>query len=901
VRRVFRTKLLLPQVDDMLSRPRLLGFPRPRVLVVLAPAGAGKSVFLAQWAADQAASHVFYHLDEQDQQAAVFAAHVLTGFKSVWPDWQAPEEAWEEPGTLAVELVNEAAARPPVILVLDQLEAAFGQAWLADFLAVLLKYAPPSFTLALGSRTPLPVDLSAAGRAARLVTATDLAMTEAEAAAWLGDGGTSGIDGGWRVCHAAVGGYPLAMALWQQAGPAWRTVLGAQMLAGTPRHISSDATRALVEEWLAGRMTLEIFARQLSTGQPGTEQLWTELKAIRSALLLGDLEWAMSSLAQVWEKARGLGDRALLGAVALLRGEAHYCRGEYGQAWEWYRQAFEADPLLETTGTYSGPTILRDQGYLGEAEALARRCIAALQPRGDLQALAYAHAQCGAVLTDLGRYDEAEEHLLEAERCGITLSGEPFYGILARAYRALLATLRGNMALNRQLAEEAYALARNRSPWMEAICGYILAGALVRWREYESAQRLAAQSFSFVTRIASKWQLHQILILRASALWPQGKRDEAREAFDTGLGYAAREGYLQYLSSVRIDVMPLLLDSLVRGVEVPFCQEVLVRKGEHALQALLELAAQPDPASRRAAIYPLARIGGEHAHTAVRHLLYDTDEQVRDTAILALQSMGGSIPAPAAAFSEGAAAPPQEPPATCPASRLTVAMLGPMQVLVDGQPVQSWRTVKGRDMIAYLLLHGDRSVTRDQLVEALWPDSDAEGGQALLHTTLYYLRRALKPAGEGLITFAGGAYRLSRDSVEVDLDRFEQLAATGTEEAWRGAANLYRGDLLGGLDYVWCEGPRTRVRTLYMDTLRNLSDHLFKTGRPSEAAPWLQRVLQLDPLAESAHVGLMECYAATGNRNAALQQYRTLARLLDDELGLQPSRAAQDLYRRLLD
>lgn len=45
----------------------------------------------------------------------------------------------------------------------------------------------------------------------------------------------------------------------------------------------------------------------------------------------------------------------------------------------------------------------------------------------------------------------------------------------------------------------------------------------------------------------------------------------------------------------------------------------------------------------------------------------------------------------------------------------------------------------------------------------------------------------------------------------------------------------------------------------------------------------------------------MECYAALGNRSAAVQQYRTLVRLLDEELGLAPSSQAEELYRRLIE
>jgi DNA-binding SARP family transcriptional activator len=575
--------------------------------------------------------------------------------------------------------------------------------------------------------------------------------------------------------------------------------------------------------------------------------------------------------------------------VALLRGELYYCRGEYAQALDWYGRAFEADPLLKTTGCHSMVAILRDLGQLEEAEEAGQGLIAGCRSRGDLQALSYAHCQYAAVCTELGRFEDAETHFREAERLGIKLSGEPFYGILATAQRAVSYRQTVAVAEYRRVAEEAYAMARRRSPWLAAICGYILAPALFAWKEYEEGARLMAQSLEFLTRIDAKWQLHGVYFILSLLETGRGNTEAARELIDRSLALAAREGYVQFLKN-RVDAS-VVTGALARGVEGAFCQELLVRMGEHAVPALVELTGRPDPAARRAALYPLARIGGGEAAAAIRRLLYDPDELVRDAAILAARAINPSEAAVEQAAASAAVV--GEAPA------LRLQLLGPVRVEVGRQVVQGWRTVKARDLIAYLALAGDRPVTRDQLMEALWPDTDLESAHALLHTTLYYLRRALKPVGEGLITFAGGAYRLDRERVATDLDRFYRLTATGGEAAWREALDLYRGDLLEGVDYAWAEAPRVRARTACLEALRNLAAHLRAAGRPGEAVEWLQRLITLDPLAEEGHLGLMECFAAIGNRNAALQQYRTLVHVLDEELGLEPGREAQELYRRL--
>src|SRR4051794_29340788 len=51
-----------------------------------------------------------------------------------------------------------------------------------------------------------------------------------------------------------------------------------------------------------------------------------------------------------------------------------------------------------------------------------------------------------------------------------------------------------------------------------------------------------------------------------------------------------------------------------------------------------------------------------------------------------------------------------------------IQLCGRMEVLVDGVPVgDRLRGRQGRLLLAYLVMHRDRPVRRDELVEAIWP------------------------------------------------------------------------------------------------------------------------------------------------------------------------------------
>jgi DNA-binding SARP family transcriptional activator len=72
------------------------------------------------------------------------------------------------------------------------------------------------------------------------------------------------------------------------------------------------------------------------------------------------------------------------------------------------------------------------------------------------------------------------------------------------------------------------------------------------------------------------------------------------------------------------------------------------------------------------------------------------------------------------------------------------------------------------------------------------------------------------------------------------------------------------------------------------------------------AADW-PRVMQLaqliirdDPFREDIHCLIMRAQAAVGNRGAVKDQFESLKRVLDSELGVEPSAETRKLYQQLI-
>jgi DNA-binding SARP family transcriptional activator len=224
-------------------------------------------------------------------------------------------------------------------------------------------------------------------------------------------------------------------------------------------------------------------------------------------------------------------------------------------------------------------------------------------------------------------------------------------------------------------------------------------------------------------------------------------------------------------------------------------------------------------------------------------------------------------------------------------------------VLID----RTWSRRKAGALLKLLALQRDRSLHREQVFDALWPELDLTAAANNLHKNLYHLRAAL--AGEG----GAGVARLSADTLTlspdiwIDVDQFRRLAQQtrtqhGNTVLYEEALSLYAGDLLPEDLYDdWTEPQREELRAECVRLLLEVSHLYDEQGRPELAVERLERLLQVDGLNEDAHRRLMLLYARAGSRHRALRQYQTCRDRLQRELGVEPSEETQELHRQIVD
>jgi two-component SAPR family response regulator len=236
---------------------------------------------------------------------------------------------------------------------------------------------------------------------------------------------------------------------------------------------------------------------------------------------------------------------------------------------------------------------------------------------------------------------------------------------------------------------------------------------------------------------------------------------------------------------------------------------------------------------------------------------------------------------------------------------LELHCFGPFLVLRDRHQVTAWERPAARELLAYLVLHGRRGVSPDQLKEALWPDKSPEAGDRLLWPRLSQARKAIGDEKERpFIHFSAGLYRLDADRVWSDVWAFDdavararRLAGAEQEAELARAAELYTGELFADHCPDWAVELQEEYRARALDALNRIAAIAFRRGDPGAAARSYRRALALDPMNEEVATNLARMLHQLGDRSGLIRLRASLTdalrRELDDpEAEPQPETAA---------
>jgi DNA-binding SARP family transcriptional activator len=221
---------------------------------------------------------------------------------------------------------------------------------------------------------------------------------------------------------------------------------------------------------------------------------------------------------------------------------------------------------------------------------------------------------------------------------------------------------------------------------------------------------------------------------------------------------------------------------------------------------------------------------------------------------------------------------------TPPDHPVSVQVLGPTNVRIDGFPTQDpdLRRERVRALLVCLVLRP--ATTRDQLAGTLWPDQPTEKAHKNLRTTLAYLHSLLEPrraAGDAtwFVRVDGHHIRLHHD-LDVDvwaftrlLDRAEQAEREGRPHTalplFREAIELWGGDLAEDLDHEWLDLERIHLRSRFVRAACRAAELLVATHEAGPAVDIARRALDIDRWNDRSYLALAAAYDALGDHTSA--------------------------------
>lgn len=242
---------------------------------------------------------------------------------------------------------------------------------------------------------------------------------------------------------------------------------------------------------------------------------------------------------------------------------------------------------------------------------------------------------------------------------------------------------------------------------------------------------------------------------------------------------------------------------------------------------------------------------------------------------------------------------------------------------LHGKVVNGFDTDKSRALLVYLALENEHPHRRSHLAGLLWSDQSEEQALHSLRQSLSNLRKTLADSSDSQEPLL----LVERDTVQlnparplwVDVMAFRQHLAQAyryyqdrNHGGWinvrrlRSALDLKKGPFLAHLELKgsplfdeWQLMTRDALDQNAMEGYSLLAEVYERRGDFAAARAMMQHIIRAAPWVESAHIQLMRLYALTGQQDAALNQYKSLRRMMQEHFGVEPAREAAALFEQI--
>lgn len=238
---------------------------------------------------------------------------------------------------------------------------------------------------------------------------------------------------------------------------------------------------------------------------------------------------------------------------------------------------------------------------------------------------------------------------------------------------------------------------------------------------------------------------------------------------------------------------------------------------------------------------------------------------------------------------------------------LRIQMLGDCAVLLDGEPLDCFGSAHSKTMKLFILLayYGVQGISRQEVLEILYGDTETANDAGNLRAVSFRLRRQMVQAGilpeDGTIS-EKGTFRWEQDKIHVEIDakEFEEAARRALEaedsdgaaaQLLKRACRMYTGEFLPDMaSELWAAERQVACQNLFFLCLRRYVEVLTRLGEYEEILELTRKVLLLYPY-EEWYLAELDALISLEKWKDAMEAYEEAAKSLMNNMGIHPTKA----------
>ncbi len=209
-------------------------------------------------------------------------------------------------------------------------------------------------------------------------------------------------------------------------------------------------------------------------------------------------------------------------------------------------------------------------------------------------------------------------------------------------------------------------------------------------------------------------------------------------------------------------------------------------------------------------------------------------------------------------------------------------------------------------IFAFMLCNHNQLISKEKIIDTFWPDSENPGNA--LKYAIFRLRKSLAEIDgidEEWIVTGNKGYQIQPElSFSLDIEEFENYISVAKQsediEVYQKAIDLYRGNLLEGIESEWIDVDRGYYKSIALQACNTLSSYYLENKKVKEAIKAAEKGLSYDELDEQLIASYLKGLIQDKKYNQAMTYYQFINKKYKEKLGMSLDNIAGEKFTAIL-